>query len=406
MRVVILADQFAPALGGALGVCYQHAVGLSRRGHQVTVLTANGQPTAGVAVNVVTAPFHPRWGAYLGLHHPSAVRQVAAALRRLKPDVVHAHNIYQALSYGCLEAARRSAPKVFLTAHDVQSFAYAKLTHFIDPARTDCPSRPKYRTPWLVNLRTAKKRYNPFRNAIIRRRLSRISKVLAVSQALADALSDNGIRNVAVVHNGIDLGAWTPKPPAVTEALLRRFDLGGRRVLLFPGRISGAKGINQILAALAIAARTVPDAALLVAGSAEGGGSSYQQLPQRYGVAERVRFAGQLSPEEMVAAYFACAAVVVPSVCFDSFPSVNLEAMAAGKPVVATCFGGSREAVADGQTGFIINPYDTNALTDRIVRLLSDPALAARLGVAGHARAVAEFSAPRWLEELERQYAA
>ncbi|MDD5110818.1 MAG: glycosyltransferase family 4 protein, partial [Patescibacteria group bacterium] len=90
--------------------------------------------------------------------------------------------------------------------------------------------------------------------------------------------------------------------------------------------------------------------------------------------------------------------------CFYSFPSVNLEAMAAGKPVVATCFGGSREAVTDGVTGFIVNPYNTATFSDRLLRLLSDPALAQRFGAAGRQRVAKDFSASRWLDMLEQWY--
>lgn len=406
MRIIILADQFSRALGGAVGVGYHQALGLSRRGHQVTVLTASPPPAGleGVLVRQMARPFHPRWGATLGLYHPAAVRQVRAALRELAPDVVHAHNLYQALSYRCLAEACRVTPRVFLTAHDVMSFAYAKLTHYIDSRRTDCPQPSAYHTPWTVNLQTAKKRYNPFRNAYIRRRLHRITKVLAVSQALADALADNGITNVAVVHNGIDLKAWSPPPADRLGAFQKRHHLQGKRILLCAGRLSGAKGMNQVLSAFSKINAQVPNTVLLFAGGADGGLTAYRQLPERYGVDGLVQFAGPLSPDDMVLAYHACDVVVVPSVCFDSFPSVNLEAMAASKPVVATCFGGSREAVADGQTGFIVNPYDTAALADRIIRLLRDQELAVRLGVVGRQRVAQEFSAEHWLDALEAWY--
>lgn len=353
----------------------------------------------------VTASFPARYRAYLGLHHPAAVRQVRKILQELEPDVVHAHNIAQALSYRCLRATQHSTPKVFFTAHDVQSFAYGKLTHFITPSQRDGPSRPDYHTPWHVNLAAAKKRYNPFRNLIIRRHLRRIAKVFAVSQALADALADNGITNVAVLRNGIDLGDWQINDTAAVERFRRRHGLSGRKVLLFSGRISGAKGINQILAGLARVVERVRNTTLVIAGGAEGGMAAYRELPQKFGVFGHVVFAGPLTAPDMITAYRACDAVVAPSVCFDSFPSVNLEAMAAGKPVVATSFGGSREAVVDGQTGYIVNPYDVAALSDRIIRLLAEPALAARLGTAGRRRVEQEFSVARWLDQLETWYA-
>ena len=91
-------------------------------------------------------------------------------------------------------------------------------------------------------------------------------------------------------------------------------------------------------------------------------------------------------------AFNACDIVAVPSICFDSFPTVNLEAMACHKPVVATCFGGSQEAVLDGETGYIVNPYDVNNLALKIIYLLKNPSEALRLGENGYTLVKTEFS--------------
>lgn len=406
MKIVILADIWTEALGGAIGVAYHHAVGLTRRGHAVTVVTAREpvQTPDGVAVRVVRAHIPPRYSAYLGLRNPTAVKHVGRILQQVQPDVVHAHNLYQALSYRSLVAAQRYSPQVLLTTHDVMSFAYAKLTHYIHPRRRDGPERPNYRTPWWVNLTTARKRFNPFRNRIIRRRLRAVTKVLAVSQALADALQDNGITNIAVLRNGMPLERWHAPLPFAVEQFRQQHGLAGRSVVLFSGRLSAAKGIHQLLQALVTVVRQVPSALLVIAGQTEGRARAYQHLPAKYGVADHVRFVGALPASDMVLAYHACDAVVVPSVCFDSFPSVNLEAMAASKPVVATCFGGSREAVEEGATGFIVNPYDTETLADRLIRLLTDRELAVRLGRAGRQRVETEFSFDHWLDQLEAWY--
>lgn len=99
--------------------------------------------------------------------------------------------------------------------------------------------------------------------------------------------------------------------------------------------------------------------------------------------------------------------MVVPSVVFDSFPTVNLEALAAGRPVIATCLGGGRELVRDGQEGFIVNPLRTEALTEQLLALLSDEALAARLGAAGRRRIEQDgFSLAHFIAQHEALYAS
>ena len=72
--------------------------------------------------------------------------------------------------------------------------------------------------------------------------------------------------------------------------------------------------------------------------------------------------------------------------------------MACKKPVVATCFGGSRESVVDSETGFIVNPFDTETLADRIVDLLENPEKAKIFGEAGYARVKAEFGLNRMID--------
>ena len=94
----------------------------------------------------------------------------------------------------------------------------------------------------------------------------------------------------------------------------------------------------------------------------------------------------------------------MPSICFDTFPTVNLEAMAARKPVVATCFGGSPEVVIDGETGYIVNPLDTELYTDRLARLLHDADLRAKMGEKGSERIHTQFSLLHQLRRMEEIY--
>ena len=75
----------------------------------------------------------------------------------------------------------------------------------------------------------------------------------------------------------------------------------------------------------------------------------------------------------MQCAYAAADVFVTPSICFDTFGLVNLEAMRYAKPVVASCFGGLPEVVVDGETGFIENPFDVQAFSDRLRILLDQP---------------------------------
>ncbi|HSF60116.1 MAG TPA: glycosyltransferase family 4 protein, partial [Gaiellaceae bacterium] len=107
------------------------------------------------------------------------------------------------------------------------------------------------------------------------------------------------------------------------------------------------------------------------------------------GIAESVVFAGMVERDEIPAYLGVADIVVVPSVHYggyvDGLPNVALEAMAAGKPLVATRVGGLPELVRDGETGLLVDEQDADELADAIVELAGDPAVRARMGDSGRA---------------------
>ena len=96
--------------------------------------------------------------------------------------------------------------------------------------------------------------------------------------------------------------------------------------------------------------------------------------------------------------------LVLPSMQPEPFGLVLLEAMAAGKPVIATNLGGPREIVHNGETGFLVNYTGATEMADRVLQLLQDEALRHRMGEAGRARVKSEFSQQRYVEAYQRVY--
>ena len=143
-----------------------------------------------------------------------------------------------------------------------------------------------------------------------------------------------------------------------------------------------------------------PDAILLLAGRIDGEMKEILDFAAGLGIDKNIITAGWLSGEELKAAYHAADAVAVPSICFDSFPTMILEAMACKKPVIATSFGGSREMVLDGETGYIVNPFDTENMAGKIADLLRNPEKALTFGEAGYERVKNEFN----LEKTTNNY--
>jgi glycosyltransferase involved in cell wall biosynthesis len=410
MKILLLNDRIPPEnRGGAGEVVWRLAKALRASQHEVHVVTATPtEPFEALREAIPTHHLHSsypeRWRAYLSLYNPQTVNALRDLYRRIRPDVIHAHNIHADLSYHSLTLARQMGIPTVFTSHDVMPFAYFKMSYCVKPEQAGIQSPEEYRLPPFFNLKTMRLRYNPFRNLMIRRILGRdVLARVAPSQALADAHAANGLPPFTVIPNGLDADTFAAAPEMVA-ALRAKLGLRGRKVILFAGRLTTDKGTHQLLAALQQVIQTVPQATLLVLSShpieAQINQPEYATLR-----AKHILSGGWLSGAELAAAYHLADVIAVPSIVFDTFPTVILEAMAAGKPVIATCWGGAREIVLEGQTGYIINPFDTPDFATKLTRLLTDTTLSPTMGAAGYAHLASRFSMQQHAARLEALYA-
>jgi glycosyltransferase involved in cell wall biosynthesis len=215
--------------------------------------------------------------------------------------------------------------------------------------------------------------------------------VVACGPGVAAALAQHGIRVHATVVNGI-----SPAPaPADRTAVASELGLpGGLPLLVAPGRLVEQK--NHELALEAI--ERVPGAALAVLG--EGPlRPELEERASRDGLAGRVALPGVRSDAREIMG--AADAVVLPS-RWEGLPLVALEALAAGRPIVATSVRGLRELLDDERTALLV-PEDPEALADAIRRVLADDALARALGEAGLQEA-ARYTEDAMVEAYQRLY--
>ena len=202
----------------------------------------------------------------------------------------------------------------------------------------------------------------------------------------------------------IPFGA-TVEPRGVSPAPAPRAD--GPFELLFVGRLVERKGVHVLLEALA---RLEPGWRVLL--RVVGGGPEREPLERRaaeLGVAERVRFEGFVSREELQARFAGCDAFVLPAVVdakgdTEGLGVVLLEAMSYGKPVIASAAGGIVDIVRDGRNGLLVPPGEPDALAGAVRTLLDAPGRAAEMGAAGREDVEAGFSWPVIVDRLESLY--
>jgi phosphatidyl-myo-inositol dimannoside synthase len=200
---------------------------------------------------------------------------------------------------------------------------------------------------------------------------------------------------------GVDSERFRPMPPR--KDLQRLYRIEGKTVLLTVARLFPRKGHRLVLQALAKIACQFPNVHYLIAGT----GPDEQQLRRlahEAGLDEHITFTGFVGQEKLPDIYNLCDVMVMPNREEDNgdvegFGMVFLEANATGKPVIGGRSGGAVEAIAEGITGFLVNPNDAGELAVCLQRLLLDPSLRDGLGSAGLQRARSEFS---WNLRAER----
>jgi glycosyltransferase involved in cell wall biosynthesis len=160
------------------------------------------------------------------------------------------------------------------------------------------------------------------------------------------------------------------------------------------------KAPRVFLEAAALVRASVPAARFLVVGDGPLRGD-LEARARELGLSDAVRFAGE---SDDVPGVLAGVSVSVLTSVKEGCSNIVLETMAAGRPMVATAVGGNPELIVDGVTGFLVPVGDARAVADRVVRLLSDTALAARMGEAARERAFGEFGVERMVERTVAVY--
>jgi glycosyltransferase involved in cell wall biosynthesis len=410
MRILLLAQFFPPDIGGEERHVFNLANTLAERGHEVAVATQRmadvpDQETlvSGVRVHRFATIAMRLPGVYSTsrTHHPPlpdplGVRELSRITRQERPHVVHAHNWI----VNSAVALRRSSTTglgfgLVLTLHD---FSHVCATKRLMRMGSGCAGPSVARC-----LSCATAHYG-----------ITVGPLTAAATALMRPWKNRAIDHVVCVSNAVASGNHIPPGPnnsiipnfVLDEVVLRRTgdvaesraegtppSLPEEEFLLFVGELSRDKGVPTLLRAYESLGMKRPRLLLI--------GRRTPDTPAH--LPDGAEMCAEWPHEHVMAAFRRCLFAVLPSICLDACPTTVLEAMASGRPVVATTTGGIADMIADGENGLLVPPGDEYKLAEAMARLLNDADLRARLA-AGAQERVRRFTASAVVERLEAVY--
>ncbi len=400
MRVLMLAQFYPPIIGGEEHHVHNLSVALAARGHDVSVATLwqEGLPEfecrQGVRIyrihgsmQRISAIFTDKQRRHLP---PFPDPEMLWALRRVitqeRPQIVHAHNW---IVHSFTPLKTWSKAKLIVTLHDC-SLVCAKQ-------RFEYQRKPCRGSGLTKCLGCAAEHYGAARGIPIalatqfwgKAERSAVDMFLPVSRAIAEAtqLAQHKAPYRIVPNFMADDLDTSSENAGPFLAQLPKDDF-----LLFVGMLSHGKGVNVLLRAYAEMGSQVP---LVLIGRPQPDFSA--TFPPNAHALQSWPHAAVMD------AWGRCTIALVPSVDLDAFPTVALEAMAMGRPIIASRIGGLPDIVVDGETGLLVPPDDSHALREAIESLLDDPIRRERMGGLARQR-VAQFRAKSVVPLIEQVY--
>jgi glycosyltransferase involved in cell wall biosynthesis len=324
------------------------------------------------------------------IYSGEARRRIAALAEETKPDIAHFHNIHGHLTTSIIEPLRKRSIPIVWTCHDYvlvcpnsTFLSHGRLCERCLPARY-----------WNAPLQRCKK--GSLAASFIAMLVSswdrmtgvpgKIGRFIAPSAFLCGKLIEGGIDGgrIEVIPNFIDLG--------------RRIEIAEGDYFLCLGRLSREKGLDLAIRA----AGGIEGARLLVVGEGPDRGALEREAAEHGG--GRVELIGYVTGEELERMIAAARFVVVPSRWYENLPYSVMEAMSAGKPVVASDIGGIPEMVDDGVTGLLFPHEDMYAMREHMKRLNSDEGLRRVMGDRAREKAERLYGRDAHYESIMKVY--
>jgi phosphatidylinositol alpha-mannosyltransferase len=221
----------------------------------------------------------------------------------------------------------------------------------------------------------------PFGKWMLKKWFRKIHGKIAVSKPAVDFAHEHFPGYYNIIPNGVDLDCFSPNVSPIDKFC------DGKLNILFVGRLEKRKGLQYLLEAFAQVKQEIPNCRLIVVGPGTRLRHKYEKQVARSGLKDVV-FIGFVDYNELPRYYKTADVFCAPATGRESFGIILLEAMAVGKPIVASNIEGYASVIDNGVDGLLVPPADAGALAQTLISLLNDGALCQEMGVKGKAKAL------------------
>lgn len=358
IRVAMITQRYYPHVGGAERQLAALIPRLQHQGVEVHILTRRYQKNLAPFERVQGVPVHR-----LSMPGPKAAASLTftaaalAHLHRLKPHLIHAHELLSPTTTAILAKRLLGTPVVAKVLRGGELGDIHKLQQRL---------------------------FGRQRLAVFRRH---VDTFISISREIDRELAglDIPASQRRFIPNGVDVERFKPLLPAHRQALRSRLGLAGAPVVLFTGRLEPEKQVQHLVSIWPQVQAAHPGATLLLVGT----GSQEGLLKQQAG--SGVLFTG---PVDDVAPYLQAADLFVLPSATEGLSNALLEALAAGLPAIATSVGGAPDVIDHDRSGWLVPAGHKPALLEAIVTLLADNACRESMGQQGRERVMRDYSLP------------
>lgn len=347
MKIAIFSDTFPPKVDGVSSVAFRLAETLFERGHRILVVTVSKHKRGGrkqaasPKFEIIRLPSIPAL-VYSGDRLTLPIGQTIRRIKKFNPDIIHVHTPFS-VGWEAIQCAKRLKIPLIGTHHTFYD-------HYVKHIKMNFRWMKKLSWKFVVSY------YN------------RCDLVISPTKSLADTLKMHGLESpVEIIPNPIDTKLFQPATSRKSkEEAKKSLGIKGKS-LVYMGRVSYEKNIDQAIQAFALAAEKNPEIKFFIVGEGPER-TKLEALARRLGIKEKVIFTGFLRGYKLTRALQASEMFVTASQS-ENMPISILEAMACGLPIIAVSALGIPEIVKNGVNGFLSVPGQPKEMARNILEL-------------------------------------